>query len=562
MNNFLAKLRRNHLLVFFTIGFIVTLGAVLLELDRNYYQTKKREYINNNWNTIFPLNKEDLTLKCRMLFEGRTEQNRTQYRQDLDQRLQEIVDSPMSIYAISLIDDQSRELITHEAPQKLNRYNIFKNALFFQEFTGKAELMIGDRTGTKTYGRLIVHYTTPLGDTYIQQLTTEYRLYSLLIIIGLGLVYFYIVRYLLLPVKKVVGSLDIAKTGAPTIIPFPGSYLERVYNNLSRDALLSRIHYALNEMGSKTPIPELSLVYGKVPRLLTELFNFPLVAIIELKRTPDGAYEAVGCHHNISDFAEDYIAATLDQLKKNISLNKQRINRFFEHNLKLMFVKKQKRWWFVDKVYATADFDILDCLVIIPVLHSEKELSDWNIETLHLIARQLSDGITAIELRRQKIFKEKSETNIHLARRLGHDLTNIIATSKLDLLSIKDYLHVEDPEFLQSPQKREIFRQSLKGLLNNTRFLQEIVNIYNSFSFVKSPVYRKVNVNNLIDEIVNVFNLAMSRNVQINLYYQPDLPGCVVEERLLKLAIFNLLSNSARVLIFQQTIFPTMMRSV
>ena len=88
MRNFLVKLRQNHLLVLFTLGFLITLGAVLLEIDRNYYQTDKRDYINNNWNTIFPLDKEDLTLQSRLFFESKTTRDSLQYKQKLlEQRL-------------------------------------------------------------------------------------------------------------------------------------------------------------------------------------------------------------------------------------------------------------------------------------------------------------------------------------------------------------------------------------------------------------------------------------------------------------------------------------------
>ncbi|MCD6385609.1 hypothetical protein J7M23_07490 [Candidatus Sumerlaeota bacterium] len=548
MKGVLIKLRRNHLLILFTLGFFITLGALLLEIDRQYFQTKKRLYINENWNTIFPLDKEKLTLKSRQILEASTPAQREQFKSELTKDITEILEGPLSIYSIKLVkqvDEHYVEVVSKTAPQKLKKCNTFKNCLFVRKFRGTADLMISSSTGKETLGRLLVLYTTPPDDKYIEQLTATYRYYSLIIFVVVGLIYFYILRFLLLPVKRVIGCLDKAKSQAPEIIASPGSYLERVYNNLSRDALLSRINHKLNAIASTTPLPELTKVYQQLPDVIIQLFNYPVVMFLELKKTNEEPYTIVTCFSNTDQKNDDLINAIKSQLIAMVQTSDiGSPERSLAFGSKLHYLNQQKCWWFVDIIHHTPEYDAIDCMVIVPAIQSEKELSEWDVETLRLIARQLRDGINAIELRRQSIFKEKSETNINLARRLGHDLTNIIATSKLDLLSIKNYLEADDQDTIRHPQKKELFRQALNGLLNNTRFLQEIVDIYNSFSFVKHPVYKKVNINQLLDEIVDVFQMAMSRNVNVSKNYQSDLPECVVEERLLKLALFNLLSNA------------------
>lgn len=545
MRELFINLRRNHLLILFTLGFFVTIGVVLLELDRQRYQSEKRRYIIDNWNTLFPFDKERLTQSARLILETTSPEARQQQLAAFSSIVNEILESALSIYSIELLDAQGNRLFARELPEKLRQYNTFKNCLFLRSFSSKADNYITSGTGKEMLGRLILNYTTPAGDKFIEALTRKYRWIALAILGPLPFIYLYLLKYLLLPVKRVITFLDKAKTSNPEIIKAPGSYLERVYNNLARDALLSRINHKIQEFAATVPLPQLSEIYQQLPEILIDLFHFPAVSIWEIKKTSQGKYEITNSYYRYSEDQRELIKAlqyNINRLVKEESA--QTIERLFEHNLKLMFVNKQKLWWFIDLIYHSEEYDVFSCVVIVPLRQAEKELSDWDIETLRLIARQLRDGINAIEFQRRVIFKEKSETKINLARRLGHDLTNIIATSKLDLMTIAHYLESKDVEALRREDKNSLVRQALNGLLNNTKFLQEIVDIYRSFSFIKQPVYRQANINHLLDEIVDVFATAMSRNIKIIKNYQKDLPECVVEERLLKLALFNLLSNA------------------
>jgi signal transduction histidine kinase len=298
-------------------------------------------------------------------------------------------------------------------------------------------------------------------------------------------------------------------------------------------------------MASSIPLPELSTVYKQVPDIVLSLFHFPDVVVLEFKRIPEEPYSLINSYPETSE-SKNCNVTPIKQAVQNVLASNQStvVNEVLFDKVHTVTMNNHKRTLFTTIIHNTDDFGVIACMVILLSGSGDRELSEWNIETLNLVSKQVRDGISAIELQRQLIFKEKSETNISLARRLGHDLTNIIATSKLDLMTIKRYLDVDGLEQVKSRKRNQIFLGSLKGLLNNTRFLQEIVDIYRSFSFVKNPVYLNFNINQLIDEIVDVFQLAMSRNVIITKNYQKDLPECVVEERLLKLAVFNLLSNA------------------
>ena len=123
MREFLRRLRRNHILILFNIGFVITLCALLLEIDRQYYQSEKKEYIKNNWYTLFPINKEELITKSRVVLESEDEQIRRMYRRDLNNIFSKIINGPLSIYDIQLVTDDDRIIVDQSNPSKLKTYN-------------------------------------------------------------------------------------------------------------------------------------------------------------------------------------------------------------------------------------------------------------------------------------------------------------------------------------------------------------------------------------------------------------------------------------------------------
>ena len=145
---------------------------------------------------------------------------------------------------------------------------------------------------------------------------------------------------------------------------------------------------------------------------------------------------------------------------------------------------------------------------------------------------------------RQDMFRQRSEANITLARNLGHDLTNIIATGRLDLLAVRQILAAPAEGGQVEAAHAELLQQSVQGLLETMRFLQEIVNIYRSFSYVKRPAYERHDLNELVSKFITVFEPTVSKRLEIRRDLQADLPSLILEPRLLKLALFNVLTNA------------------
>ena len=163
--------------------------------------------------------------------------------------------------------------------------------------------------------------------------------------------------------------------------------------------------------------------------------------------------------------------------------------------------------------------------------------------------RQACQGIRAaflgLRAYQQDMFRQRSEANITLSRNLGHDLTNIIATGKLDLMAVRQILASPGAgNGAASGARAELLQQSVQGLLETMRFLQEIVNIYRSFSYVKRPAYERHDLNELVGRFLTVFEPTVSKRLVIVRDLQPGIPTLILEPRLLKLALFNVLTNA------------------
>jgi nitrogen fixation/metabolism regulation signal transduction histidine kinase len=154
----------------------------------------------------------------------------------------------------------------------------------------------------------------------------------------------------------------------------------------------------------------------------------------------------------------------------------------------------------------------------------------------------LRRGQLACRAHDENIFRQRSEASINLSKNLGHDLTNIIATAKLDLMAVRQGLKMQPAS--GEDNRQELLRQSIEGLLENTKFLQEIVNIYRSFSYVKRPQYERHDLNHLLESFLRAYQPSVSARVEMRRELSDDIPTMIVEPRLLKLALFNLLTNA------------------
>ncbi len=161
---------------------------------------------------------------------------------------------------------------------------------------------------------------------------------------------------------------------------------------------------------------------------------------------------------------------------------------------------------------------------------------------LKRFAGVIGGGLETLTSRNRALTRERDRAGINLSRNLGHDLTNIIATSKLELMTLAQI--VGSGEIPNSGPKREILGESLQGLLDSTKFLQEVVNLYRAYAYLKEPTLETHEPNPLVAETVRLFRLSTSEKVRIIEQPDPAAPKFRVDPRLFKLALFNLFSNA------------------
>lgn len=521
--------RANLMVIIGSALYFLILILVLYVMDRQVYTAGKMEIIRNNFLEIFHP-PDTLNDQARRSLYTLPLTRRVIEQERLREQLESIVNGPTSMYSLSLVDEKGRVVVEASNPEKRRRMNTWENNLFIRDFSGRTSQNVsplrvtsGETTAT---GHLTGTYTSPVGVPEITRLTQRYRVYVALIILGWVLAWLVIYYYLLRPVRNVTLHLDQSRLGVPSLIPNPRGLLETGYNDLAASALLQMLEEKMNRAArpehSRGPHSRAQAVESALA-LAGEAFSASSLRI-GLLSNDDTISPVIETHHWIAadvGARPHYPPLAIPSDPDNVHIMAHPNGTGFTWHGPLAQGVLQ-----------------VDCLYL-----QERRPGQ---EIYHYMVRacdSFRSGFVAFQAYREQLFRERSEANISLSRNMGHDLTNIIATSKLELMGIKSILGSWEPGQVLPEQRSTILAQSVTGLLESTRFMQEMVNIYRSFSYVKRPAYERRHLPPLIEEFLRHFQPALSSHVQIEADLG-DMPAPIVEPRLLKLALFNVLQNS------------------
>lgn len=574
-----ARIQRNYLSILSGLIFILILAVVVVEIDRQSYQGKKKEICIHYWDRICPESlTENLFDQAERYFRlveqmrnaagdqprGMPLAERARRAMDeqtsgilnsMDEEARRILDRDNCLIGISVFTAKQREgdrIREHVISREVNKYkkqNTLSNSLVSQRFWGETTWSSRSlRPPHPRIGEVAIRYTTPLhsqiGNKEIENLTSRFRLYLAGVVLTLGLLYWYILRHLIMPIKLITTCIDRSKGALPEILPHPRTALESAYNDLARDALLNAVTRTMAEYMSVDRLVSRDEIVGRIPEQIAPNFGFAAIYAVELAVGEGSELPIRWCRsafHGPSDTkfpapTESDWAALGQQFELDWN---QKVLDFTVGDGSTV------RPYSAVPIAADREQHRVTLLAATPRGPLTQENLRWNRETLLRLAKAVRNGLETLDLQRDLIVREKSKANISLSRHLGHDLTNVIATSKLDLDTVRRVLGLPAGQRAQlDPQRRALFDESLQGLLNNTKFLQEIINIYRSFSYMHHPQYESVNPSALVDEVVELFQLSLSRRIQIHRAYGDNVPHSYVEPRLLKLAVFNLLTNA------------------
>lgn len=511
-----------------TLYFLVLLLALYV-MDRQVYTAEKVEIIRNNFLEIFNL-PDTINDEARRALYATPEDRRDTARQELQATMQAVVDGPTSLYRMWLSDENGRIIIEATNTAKPDRLNTWQNNLFIRRFNGRTSQNVTPvRTGSDQHVRALGHlvgvYTSPTNVPAITQLTHKYRIYAALLISGWILVWLALYYYLLRPVRNVTLHLDRSTDQPPALIRSPRGALEHGYNDLAASALLQSIEEILNR-AARVAAPQTgrAAAIREALRLAGTGFGAQRLRAAFIP-ADEGATEIFEWSAAPSSGPAPPFEAVLPQCPP-------------DSREPVLHPLEDQTGFTWQAPLATG------CLQIDCRYESHRPNPALFQGYLLRACESLRAGFVAFQAYREQLFRERSEANISLSRNMGHDLTNIIATSKLELMGIRRVLQsLSDGQSL-SEQRATILSQSTHGLLESTRFMQEMVNIYRSFSYVKRPAYERRQLAPLIEEFLVMFEPALSAHVAIHRDLPADLPAPIVEPRLLKLAIFNVLQNA------------------
>lgn len=514
-----------------TISYFLTLLLVLYVLDRQIYTAKKMAIIRENFYGIFNPPEELNDFAHDTLF-GATPADRARAKSDLEKMMQSIVNGPTSIYRMELLDADKALVTAADDRAKIGNFNSWRNSLFTQNFSGFASQFVSRARRSEEHGRLVSYYTSPINYPPIERLTNQYRIVALLVVALWAAVYAFLYRNLLRPVRNVTLHLERSREAAPRLIWKSRAHLESAYNQLATRALLQLIEERLNSPtrpDSHGQAQDRTAAVNSALSIAAQAFGVERLDAAEISVT--------GEHVAIAEFFSAGAAG------EHAEQSAPELFRALTAGAPLGKLPEEGRLMPDSPAFSyVAPLSAGSYLVIVGRLDQHLPGENQRLEALERVCTVLRRGFVAYKAYREGIFRQRSEANIVLSRNLGHDLTNIIATSKLDLMAVRRLLEAPGQES-ESGARGELLREAVNGLLENTKFLQEMVNIYRSFSHVKRPQYERRDLRLLIEEFLAAFEPSVSSRISIKRDLQ-QMPAPILEPRLIKLALFNVLTNS------------------
>jgi signal transduction histidine kinase len=542
-------LRRNLLLVLSAAVFLVFGVLVLVQIDRVYYSREKSKVVDamiEEGRLFDERSREELAHLSQMILVDMSrafapllasERYREEVRTQIIEKMQAVMDAHPFVWRVRVDDAKGRLSTTLENPFAFEKENTWRNSLYFTDWSD--DVKFTRRDGSDVLLTISTDYTTPSGFAEIEELTAKWRARSMMALGLLALLYGVVLWALLLPIRSVVSVLDQGAAPGWQLIAHPRSLLERYYNRLAGDANLSILHTSLRDFIAGRVMLDTRGVLEIAPALVEALFPVPQVQLLVFRR--ETAEEAWHFEESTDASGRALMRpAEADLVERRLAEGGIKTGRFEFHVAAEPGMAPVRR-----HAEVVGEEELQVTVVCLGRPGRRGMLDAWWRRLFVRISEELRFGLRLVVEQRRFISQQKSRANVTLSRNLGHDLTNVIATTKLELMNIRAFMGIPEEELRRSPHKGEILRESLEAVLNSTRFLQEVVDLYRSFSYLSRPRFEETDVNALIGEIGGLFRLSTSRKIAVETVGDPSAPRVEVEPRLLRLALFNLLANSA-----------------
>lgn len=514
-----------------TVLYFLILALILYELDRQHYTGEKESLIREHFREIFHLPDTLADYAGDVLFATAPSVRKTATER-LREEMRRIVEGPTSIFSFELQDANRQvvdglRVVDAEKPKRLQNW---RNSLFLRNFERITDLGVKRERGAPGAGRLVARYTTPANYPPIEELTRRYWMICGALVLVWVVGYYFLYRYILRPMHNVTVHLQGAQQARPRLIARPTAGLEAAYNEMARRALIQELDEIMSELLKKTDRPTADAhVIQTALELVASAFDTSDLQMVEFYRQND---ELI--------LLRSFSFPTKEKAAENETDAQQ------ERELAQEVISRTSS---VTLFRAQPDGEVefaanLGNSILVIKAHIAEPARDLptRVEGLRLACEAITRGFLAFSALESSISEQRQQANISLARCIGHDLTNVLASVRLNTSTARDLLLREPKDITDN--EWQILREVMEAIADTMRLMQDIVDLYSSFGSIRRPEYKRWPLDAIISDLISKFERTTSLRVKFEKDIEPDLPVPVVERRLLMLALFNVLTNA------------------
>jgi signal transduction histidine kinase len=434
------------------------------------------------------------------------------------------------------------------AATKRGEFNTWKNCLFSRNFEFTARGTVAERY------EVWLHLVSWPAIPQVSQLVLEYRLYALLFTLANILVTFLLYTGAIRPLARIARTLSGDPALPPPIISPPRHAVERAYNTMARGTRLSAVHFELSDLGEREGEPGQQITaedpdfWTRALAIIKQGMGFERVVWIPLSETHqvimDSRFhgndnEAVGAVHEPPLQVDAFLQTLPDTEGELISWDR-------EGKWSLGSERNGQQTWFSGLVRRRSE----RMGWLLAEASADEDHPELLLPYYRALVRQIGLILTRSLERLEALDRGRYEVSIDLSASMGHDLTNILATGRLELETLRAAFRkgvIEVPG-----EKREMVHAAFEGLRKTTVLLQEVVNVYRAFSYTREPQFKEVALNSLVNEVIDLYRHSTSRQVVYQLLPSSETVTAWADLRLLKLVLFNLLANATQAIAERQ----------
>lgn len=511
--------------------YFLILALILYELDRQHYTGEKENLIREHFREIFHLPDTLADYAGDVLF-ATAPTVRKAAADRLREEMRRIVEGPTSIFSFEL-QDANRQVVDGLRvvdPEKPKRLQSWRNSLFLRNFERITDLGVKRERGAPGAGRLVARYTTPANYPPIEELTRRYWMICGALVLVWVVGYYFLYRYILRPMHNVTVHLQGAQQARPRLIARPTAGLEAAYNEMARRALIQELDEIMSELLKKTDSPTADVhVIQAALELVASAFETSDLQMLEFYRQNDELILVRSRRFPPEEKSAENETPTQQArpLAQEVISRSSSVTLFRPHP--------------DGEVEFAAN---LGHSILVIKAHLAEPTRDLptRVEGLRLACEAIARGLLAFSALESSISEQRQQANISLARCIGHDLTNVLASVRLNTSTARDLL-LRQPQDI-SNQEWQILREVMEAIADTMRLMQDIVDLYSSFGSIRRPEYKRWPLDAIISDLISKFERTTSLRVKFEKDIEPDLPVPVVERRLLMLALFNVLTNA------------------